>query len=101
LQFADLGSDDFQNTGKILNHIGVPKPEHDDIPLGKPSRTFRIAFYQLRLCMLTAVEFNSEAKSRAIEVENEWPGRMLSAKVYAELSVPQLLPEAHFDIGRV
>jgi len=51
--------------------------------------------------VLTAIQFNRETQGRTIEIQNERASRMLASKIDTKLPVAQLLPQHHFNVGRI
>jgi hypothetical protein len=49
--------------------------------------------------MLTAVQLDHKPQARRIKIENKIADRVLPPEIDAQLSIAQLLPEAHFDLG--
>jgi hypothetical protein len=47
--------------------------------------------------VLAAIELDHKPQRRRVEIENEIAGWVLPPKIYAKLSIAQLLPKSHFD----
>ena len=101
LQFADLHGDHFERSNEVRGDVGIPKAENRNATLGKPAFAPFISSFVVGFGMLPTVEFDHQTERRAIEVEHEGSGRMLSSEIDTELPVTQLLPQPHFDLGRI
>ena len=51
----------------------------------------------LSIGMFIPIDLNGKSRRCAIEVDHVRPYRMLSPKIYAELSAPQIAPESSFN----
>jgi hypothetical protein len=99
-QFADLCSDNLQNTIDVFGDVGIPEAQDRYAALLEPF--IAVAVARPGLSVLAAVEFDSESQCGAIEVENVTPGWMLAAKLrVTELAVSQLLPQPPFNVGSI
>jgi len=91
LQFGDLDRDHLQNARQILNHVRIPKAQHHDAALFKPTRPRSIARNSIDLRVLAAIKFDREPQRRTIKIQDETASRMLSTKIGAKLIISKSL----------
>jgi len=72
-----------QHAVDIFDDIGVPISQNGNAARGKPSVATLVSLDFRRQVVLTAVEFDGEAKSRAIEIEHVRADGVLAPKSMA------------------
>jgi hypothetical protein len=85
---------------QIRQHVIIPVTHDGDAPLGKPLRSPIVGAFAFS--MLSAVDFDSEAEARAIEIDGVWSyGMLLPERETIELVAPQRAPQPQFRVGHV
>jgi hypothetical protein len=75
-----------------LSSIQIPETHRRDATFGQPLIALAIGGFVADVCVLAPIKLNREPQQRAIEIQNKRAGRMLPPKIYAELSISELLP---------
>jgi hypothetical protein len=71
-----------KHTLQIVEDIVVPIPDDCDISFREKTRAERVRLLPLR-GVLTAINFDGEAKTRTVEIERERADRVLPSEVQA------------------
>jgi hypothetical protein len=97
LQLGNLCSNRFKDTAKVSHNIRIPKAQDRHTAFREPHAAPSVSFTYLSV--LTTIKLDRKSENGTIEIQHKVAGRMLATKVDAKLSIAQLLPKPHFDIG--
>ena len=97
LQLGNLCSNRFKDTAKVSHNIRIPKAQNRHTAFREPHAAPSVSFTYLSV--LTTIKLDRKSENGTIEIQHKVAGRMLATKVDAKLSIAQLLPKPHFDIG--
>src|SRR5262249_24329795 len=90
-----------QNAVEVLQNVAVPESQHLDAFCVEPTRSSFIIGGRNRNVVLPAVNLDSEANRRTIEIKNILADRMLPAEAQAvDLIAAQRSPKSFFSFGR-
>jgi len=85
-----------ENALYILLHLAGGNPEHTEAPIPQPFVAPLVARRIVAHPMRDAVDLDGQLCGRAIEIQHEWPGRMLATKLEVDRMRPKQVPELRF-----
>jgi len=91
-----------KHAGHVLKNIGIPKSKDGYVSCDEPSVALTIVLKVRSKIVLSAIELDRQAQSRAIEIEYVGSRGMLTAELVAiDLSIAQPIPQPTFHEGGV
>jgi hypothetical protein len=101
LELSNFQGDNLKHAAQILRDVRIPETQHRDTALTQPNVALSIFGFVVPHLPADLRPVQWQAQSGTIEVEYKAACGALPSEIDAKLSISELLPQTHFDVGRI